>query len=99
MRLDTLSIVINVLVQSAPEEQQSFYRVTDDQPISDHSLLPEALQSACAGLLLHWMEPVSALDAMLQSGTRVNYVKKNCVLTMCCTYIICLFPAFLVSLR
>jgi hypothetical protein len=53
--------------ESAPEEQQSFYRVSDAQPISDHSLLPEALQSACAGLPLHWMEPVAAPDALSQT--------------------------------
>ena len=60
---------IYFLVQSAPEEQQTFYRVTDDQPISDHSLLPEALQSACAGLPLHWMEQMAAPDALSQQGS------------------------------
>ena len=69
---------INVLVQLSSEEQQSFYRLSDDQPISDHSLLPEALQSACAGLPLHWMEPVSAPDALLQSGTCKLCQEKLC---------------------
>ena len=68
MRIDTLRTIVIIHVQSAPEEQQSFYRVSDDQPISDHSPLSEALQSACAGLPLHWMKPVSAPDALSQPG-------------------------------
>ena len=58
-------------LQNASAVAEYYYQMSNDYPITDKTILPYAMQSACASLPVYWLEPVTGPAGPITLGMYV----------------------------